>query len=66
MLNKTNNKIIFNIIIICFSFASAFGQNNFRGGFIITLENDTIQGQVDYRSNSKNYESSIFLVNKAK
>ena len=60
MLNKTNNKIIFNIIIICFSFASAFGQNNFRGGFIITLENDTIQGQVDYRSNSKNYESSIF------
>ncbi|WP_185154523.1 outer membrane beta-barrel protein [Fulvivirga sp. M361] len=27
---------------------------------MITLENDTIQGQLDYRSNSKNYESCIF------
>jgi len=35
-------------------------QSDFREGFIITLENDTINVQVDYRSNSKNYESCLF------
>ncbi len=41
---------------------SSYGQNDFRSGFIVTLDNDTIQGQVDYRSNSKNYESCIFKI----
>ena len=39
---------------------NSFGQKDFRNGFIITLENDTINGLVNYRSNSKNYESCIF------
>ncbi len=38
----------------------SFGQKDFRNGFIITLEHDTINGQLDYRSNSKNYKSCIF------
>lgn len=39
---------------------SAFGQDNFRNGYLITLESDTIYGQVNYRSNTKNYMSCIF------
>jgi len=55
-----NKKIKLSIIILLVTIGSVFGQNDFRSGFIITLENDTIQGQADYRSNSKNYESCIF------
>jgi len=55
-----NKEIKFAVIILLISIGSAYGQADFRSGFIITLENDTIKGQVDYRSNSKNYESCIF------
>ncbi len=37
-----------------------FGQNDFRNGFVIMLDSDTIQGQVDYRTGSKNFKSCIF------
>jgi len=52
-------------LLIAFTFFvvianSSFCQNNFRNGFIITLEKDTIIGQVNYRSNTKNYKSCIF------
>lgn len=36
------------------------GQSDFRKGFIVTLENDTIQGRVDDRIDSENYRSCIF------
>jgi hypothetical protein len=35
-------------------------QSGFRNGFIITIGNDTIYGQVDYRTNARNYQSCIF------
>ena len=35
-------------------------QRDFRNGYIITSANDTIFGQVEYRSNAKNYQSCIF------
>ncbi len=52
-------KIKITVIILLIGIGSAFGQE-FRNGFIITLENDTIPGQVAYRSNLKNYESCLF------
>ncbi|MEO1054888.1 MAG: hypothetical protein AAFX87_29915 [Bacteroidota bacterium] len=51
-------------LFIVLAYTSLLGQNDFRDdfrdGFIITLDNDTIRGQIDYRSNLKNYESCIF------
>lgn len=55
-----NKKIRLTLILLLIIFGTSYGQSDFRSGFIITLDNDTIQGQVDYRSNSKNYESCIF------
>ncbi|MEQ8239912.1 MAG: outer membrane beta-barrel protein [Cyclobacteriaceae bacterium] len=55
-----HKKIRLTLILLLIIVGSSYGQNDFRSGFIITLDNDTIQGQVDYRSNSKNYESCIF------
>ncbi len=49
------------VSIIFFTIAfQALGQNDFRNGYVITLERDTIQGEVDYRSNAKNYQSCLF------
>ena len=53
-------KINLTLITLLLTLGSVFGQHDFRSGFIITLESDTIQGQVDYRANSKNYASCIF------
>ena len=55
---KKNFTLAFIILLI--SCSKLIGQRDFRNGFIITLENDTINGMVDYRSNLKNYESCIF------
>ena len=55
-----NKKIRLTLILLLILVRSSYGQNDFRNGFIITLDSDTIQGQVDYRSNSKNYESCIY------
>lgn len=43
--------------------AKGFAQSDFRDGFIITIKHDTIFGQIDYRSNNKNYESCLFSIN---
>lgn len=55
-----NKKIELTLIILLIMIGNSFGQKDFRNGFIITLEHDTIHGQVNYRSNSKNYKSCIF------
>jgi len=55
-----NKKIELTLIILLIMIGNSFGQKNFRNGFIITLEHDTINGQVNYRSNSKNYKSCVF------
>ncbi len=55
-----SKKFNLSLIVLIVTFSSSFGQNDFRNGFIITNDNDTIRGQLDYRSNSKNYESCIF------
>ena len=56
-------EILFVLILI--SIYSLYGQNDFKNGYIVNLEKDTIFGQVDYRTNSKNYKSCLFKVAKA-
>lgn len=53
------NKIIFLIIFFVVISSRSYCQNDFRSGFIITSENDTIKTQVAYRSNLKNYKSCL-------
>lgn len=57
-----NKKLNLTLFILFVAVYSSSTQNDFRSGFIITLENDTINGLVLYRSNSRNYESCIFKV----
>lgn len=49
--------------LIVFFNVSVYAQDNFRNGYIITKKNDTIQGQLEYRSNMLNYRSCIFKKN---
>ncbi|MEO9485040.1 MAG: porin family protein [Ekhidna sp.] len=48
------------LIILLLTVGHSYGQNDFRKGFVITLDNDTIQGQVDYSNSSKNPKSCLF------
>jgi len=54
------------ILFLFIAIGSTLSQTDFRDGFIITLQNDTIRGEIAYRSNSKNYKSCIFKLNKKK
>lgn len=40
---------------------SAFAQKDFKEGFIITNNGDSISAQINYRSSAKNYKSCLFL-----
>ena len=39
---------------------TAYGQTDFRPGYYITLDQDTIYGQIDYRGDVKNMEQCVF------
>ncbi|MFC2186366.1 hypothetical protein ACFCT7_03535 [Fulvivirgaceae bacterium LMO-SS25] len=39
---------------------SLYSQNDYRSGFIVTNEYDTIEGSINYRSNLSNYQSCQF------
>jgi hypothetical protein len=52
-------KILVLIITFIF-FQNIFSQSDYRKGFIITKENDTINGFIDYREGDKNYTSFNF------
>ncbi|MCX2743175.1 hypothetical protein OO013_04825 [Mangrovivirga sp. M17] len=58
---RTLIKIIFFLSINVVFIIDLSGQNNYKNGFIITFENDTIEGLIEYRSNSKNYKSCDFI-----
>jgi len=53
--------IISAIIFYAGIITSSFSQSDLRHGYVITLENDTINGQLDYRSNLNNYKSCVFI-----
>lgn len=52
-------RIIISGFFLLFHFA-VFAQADYRSGFVVTHENDTLFGQLDYRSNFRNYQSCIF------
>lgn len=54
------NRIALTIFFLVVITSSSFGQTDFRKGFIITHDNDTIDGLVEYRINAQNYRSCIF------
>ncbi len=35
-------------------------QGDFREGYILTLQSDTLFGQIEYRTNARNYQSCLF------
>jgi len=47
-------KIFFSCLCLFFSFLSLFSQSNFKEGYIISSENDTVRGLIDFRSNQSN------------
>lgn len=54
------------IIFLCLiSSIGAVAQLDFRPGYVITLQNDTIKGEVNYRSNSKGYKGCVFRQNRS-
>lgn len=50
---------LFLFIIACYD---GFAKKDYRNGFIINTENDTVFGQIAYRNSSKNYKSCMFKV----
>jgi hypothetical protein len=56
-------KLLIPVILWLIFLSHAYGQSDFRYGFIITLGSDTVKGQLDFRSNAKNYVSCLFRDN---
>lgn len=49
------------LFVFCLLITSVvFAQSDFRDGYIVTLQNDTIYGEIALRSNLKNAQSCIF------
>lgn len=62
---RPRTRIMRKILLLIFGLVSLANvtvnaQNNLRNGYIITNQNDTIYGQLDYRANNLNYHSCIF------
>ena len=51
------------IAIFVFTIPKGIAQSDFRKGFIITTQKDTVHGEIDYRPNSKNYQTCHFKNN---
>lgn len=52
--------VLLSSLLILFSGTQLLGQSRMKEGFIVTNQNDTIEGQVASRSNAKNYKSCLF------
>lgn len=51
------------LVCICVLFAVSYSQSDYRNGFIITNNNDTIYGLIDFRSRYSNSHECIFIKN---
>ncbi len=58
----SKNKVLFVIYFTFFS-STAFSQSDFRPGFYITWENDTVYGLIDYRGEIRNARLCVFKTN---
>lgn len=54
---------LFLIIFLCL--ADLMGQSNFRPGYVITNENDTLHGLIDYRGDARNSKKCDFKENQS-
>ena len=43
-----------------FLIITAYAQSNYRPGFVISLQNDTIYGQIDFRTDKMNAKRCVF------
>ena len=50
-------------ILIVFSFTKVYGNNNFVKGFIITNDQDTVVGLLDFKTDNLNFDICKFKVN---
>jgi hypothetical protein len=51
---------ILNLFVIVFAMPQVMAQTDFRDGYIINQQNDTVFGKVDYRLDTKNYQLCRF------
>lgn len=57
-MNLTLKAVLF-LLILC-SLYDLKGQTNFRPGYVITTDNDTLKGLIDYRSETRNSKKCDF------
>jgi len=53
-------RIFFTFLLLSFCFTATFAQSNFRRGFIITNEQDTVSGWIDFRTDVRNMQVCDF------
>jgi len=60
--NKSNMKlrILFTFLLLSLCLTATFAQSNFRRGFIITNEQDTVSGWIDFRTDVRNMQVCDF------
>jgi hypothetical protein len=52
--------LILTIAILCVSAVNLYAQFDFRPGYVVTTENDTIRGLIDYKGNKANAKKCVF------
>ena len=52
--------ILLNAFLLLIS--TIYAQSNYRPGFIITLQKDTVYGVIDYRTDKINATRCVFLI----
>lgn len=58
-LRSSKRKLMFSTAMLVLVFHS-FGQTNFREGYYITWDNDTIYGLIDYRGDARSSQRCVF------
>ena len=51
---------LFTFLLLSLCFTATFAQSNFRRGFIITNEGDTVNGWIDFRTDVRNMQACNF------
>ena len=64
-LTKKSQLTLVGLLVLIFSGISVSAQTDFRNGYYITLENDTVFGLVDYRGEVRNSQTCVFKKNEA-
>ena len=51
---------LFVLVFLHFFFIKSYSQSDFRNAYVITNENDTIKGFIDYKGNNSNARKCLF------